>query len=75
MKQPIFISLTLADVGSNPDVEVNADKIQVMHRTHDGVTRLVLDDAKSTIRVQEDPDTIKYFIKQEILDMQEGEDA
>lgn len=74
MKQPIFISLTLADVGSNPDVEINANKIQLMHRIHDNSTRLILDDAKSTIRVQEDPDTIKYLIKQEILDLEAGEE-
>lgn len=74
MKQPIFISLTLADVGSNPEIEVNADKIQLMHRIHDNSTRLILDDAKSTIRVQEDPDTIKYFIRQEILDLEAGEE-
>lgn len=72
MKQPIFISLTLADVRSNPDVEINADRIQFMRRMHDNSTHLILDD--STIRVQEDPDTIKYFIKQEILDLEAGED-
>lgn len=74
MKQPIFISLTLADVGNNPEIEVNADHIQFMRRMHDNSTHLILDKAGGTIRVQEDPDTIKYFIKQEILDLEAGEE-